>query len=109
MEAAPAAHADDVFGKAQEPLRQFSLLHLTAELLARLRGVNGSAQQLVDEHTGGIWKAAATRLLDPACLPDSDHASAVQATLREQAALLKNLRAGMTLSCLSCHLGWDGG
>ncbi len=105
MEAAPAAHADDVFIKAQEPLRQYALFHLTAELLALLRGVNKSAQQLVDEHTGSIWRAVAMGLLNTACLPDSDHASKVQCTLQEQGALLKNLRAGMTLPCLSCHMG----
>ncbi len=109
MEAAPVGHANNVFSKAQEPLRQYSLLHLTAEALAHMRGVSKTAHQLVDEHTGSIWKAAATRLLDPACLHDSHHASAVQCTLREQAALLKNLRVGMTLSCLSFHVGWGGG
>ncbi len=89
MQGAPAAHEDDVFSKALEPLRQYALLHLTAASLAHMRGVSTSAQLLVDEHTGSIWKAAATRLLDPACLHDSHHASEVQCTLREQGALLK--------------------
>ncbi len=105
MQAVPAADANDVLSKAQEPLRHYALLHLTAGSLAALRGVNRSTQQLVDEHTGSIWKAAATRLLDPACLHDSHHASAVQCTLREQTALLKNLRGGTTLPCLSSYVG----
>ncbi len=109
MQAAPAAHANNVFSRAQEPLRQYALLHLTAELLAHLRGVSKSAQQLVDGHTGSIWRAAAMGLLNTACLPDSDHASTVQCTLREQGALLKNFRAGMTLPCMSRHMGWEGG
>ncbi len=84
----------DVFCNIQEPLRRYALDTLSASSLSHLRRVNRSAQQLVDQHTGSIWKAAASKLLDPACLANAEDACMVQRTLREQAALLQNPLAG---------------
>ncbi len=84
----------DMFCNIQEPLRRYALDSLSASALSHLRRVNRSAQQLVDQHTGSLWKAAASELLDPACLANAEDACMVQRTLREQAALLRNLLAG---------------
>ena len=83
-----------------QPLRSYALEHLSAQFLALLRGANTTAQLLVDQHTGSIWKAAASVLLNPTCLPDAEHANAVQSTLRDQAALLHHLRTGVHLGPL---------
>ncbi len=87
------------FSKIQDPLRQHALEQLPVASLAHLRRVNRSAQRLVDQQTGGIWKAAASALLDPDLLPDAEHANAVQQTLKEQEALLQRLKLGQTPHC----------
>ncbi len=84
----------DVFCRIQEPLRRYALDSLSASALSHLRRVNRSAQQLVDEHTGSIWKAAASKLLESACLANAEDACMVQRALREQGALLQNLLGG---------------
>ena len=89
-----ATNREDPFSIFQDPLRQHALHHMSAESLANLRRVSRAAQLLVDEHTGSAWKAAASLLVDHACLPRTEHAYAVQAKLREQAAVLHNLLLG---------------
>ena len=71
--------------------------YLSPESLAHLRRVNKAAQQLVDQYTGSVWKAAASALLDRSCLPSAEHAYAVQATLKEQGALLRSILSGKQL------------
>ena len=93
------AEHNKVFGgfssNIEHALREYALGHLPAGMLAHLRAVNTEAMLLVDQHTGSIWKAAASLLLGPACLPTAPHADAVQNTLRDQAALHRNLLAGV--------------
>ena len=81
----------------QDPLRQHALHHLSGASLAHLRRANRAAQQLVDEHTGSTWKAAASELVEDTILPSTDssqHSYAIQLKLRQQGALLHNLRLG---------------
>ena len=82
-------HIRDVFSDIHEPLREYGLCELPAQSLAHLRRVNKSAQRLVDQHTGSMWRAAACRLLDAACLAPAEDACTVQSILQEQGALLK--------------------
>ena len=95
---------EDFFSSVLQPLRQYTLEHLSVESLALLRAASATAQLLVDQHTGSIWKAAASALLHTNCFPDAEHAHAVQSTLTDQAALLHNLRAGMWLEPSSTDL-----
>lgn len=90
-------HDVDLFSAVREPLRHYALQYLSAMSLVRLRQVNRASQLLTDDHTGSTWKAVASPLLHPACLPDADHGSAIQTTLREQGILLQSLRAGVPL------------
>ena len=105
-------HKGSMLSSLQDPLREYALEHLPAVSLARLRSVSKAAQRLVDYHTGSIWKAAATALLDPACLPGAEHADAVQARLEEERASLQNLLqdilAGEELVCERLVNGWSG-
>ena len=104
----------NVFCDVREPLRQYTLEHLPAVSLARLRQVNTFAQLLVDQNTGSVWRAAASALLGPGCLPGTDDADVVQRTLREQGTLLQMLRAGgqhadANLSKCVRQDDWDSG
>ena len=83
-----------VFCDVREPLRRYALEHLPAVSLARLRQVSTSAQLLVDQNTGSVWKATTSALLGPGCLPGTEDADLIQRTLREQGTLLRMLRAG---------------
>ncbi len=94
-------HIHDVFSDIHEPLRDYALGELPAQSLAHLRRVNKSAQRLVDQYTGSTWRAAASRLVDAACLAPATDACTVQSILQEQGALLKNLRAGRALFMMS--------
>ncbi len=98
------ADVQDVFSNIHEPLREYALGELPAQSLAHLRTVNKSAQRLVDQHTGGMWRVAASRLVDAACLAPATDPCTVQNILKEQGALLKNLRAGRCLSIMSGYL-----
>ncbi len=98
-----ALEQEAAFSVIQDPLRQHALQQLPVESLAHLRRVNRSAQLLVDQQTGYIWKAAASALLDPDFLPDAEHADAVQRILTEQGALLQRLLSGKIPECVYLH------
>ncbi len=104
-----AAYPEDVFSGLQGPLLEFMLCRLSAPTLAHLRRVNKAAQNLVDQQTGSIWKAAASKLLNPACLRHAADSASVQHILKEQAALRKNLLTGTNNCCKClCHASSEG-
>ena len=92
-----AAPQEDLFALIQDPLRLHALHDLPAASLAHLRRANGAAQLLVDYHTGSIWKAAASELVEDSVLPSAEHSQAVQAKLRQQGAMPRRMRAGEQL------------
>ncbi len=88
MTAASTSSMEDVFTRVLAPLHEYALLHAVS--LAHLRLVNSAAHQLVDQaHRKQSWWPLLASLM-------AEHAGAVQCILREQAALLNNLLAGMT-------------
>ena len=94
------ASTDLLLTKGQEPLRGYLLHHLSAVALAQLRQACKAAQVLVDRHTGTTWKAAASQMLDAACLPVNEDGLEVQAQLRKHGRLAARLLSGMCLRLL---------
>ena len=83
--------------EVQDPLRQYALPRISAASLAQFRRVSRASKLLVDQHTGDIWKAAASKVVEPACLPAAEHGHAVQSHLLEQSTLLQAVQAGKQL------------
>ena len=98
---------EDVLALVQDPLRLHALHSVPVTSLAYLRRANTAAQLLVEEHTGSVWKAAASKLVEDDILPSAEHSHAVQAKLRQQGALLRKMRAGELLSY--CKLAFKAG
>lgn len=89
------------------PLHDFMLPCLPLPSLAHLRGSCRACKQLVDEHTGAIWRSAAGSLLPLETLPIASSSQAVQARLQANAAVSRDLTSGRSiLAAPGVMLGW---
>lgn len=79
-----------------QPLRVHMLKHVPVKVLLALRQACSLTCLLVDDYTGPQWLAIARQLQVPEqLLPhDAQHGPAVHAVLRDQAALVTNIRQG---------------
>ena len=91
----------------QQPLQVPMLEHLPIKTLLALCQACSTARALVDEGTCPQWLRIAQQLQVPQQqLPqEAQHAPAVHAVLRDQAALLANIRQGRTILVRRGDLG----
>ena len=82
---------------AREPLLRYALEHLPVASLGKLRQASKATRELVDQGTGSVWKAAASEIIEPGCLPGVEDGYAVQAKLQQYGIQIAQFLAGASL------------